>query len=462
MAFHSSNSPSIVAHNELAETSTPYQYDGNPKFLRQYENTLRNYIAKEKITTTPPMRPFCMRDRPPNVMLDPAETHHRRDFNEVVDYNASLQRFLQGQVTHLSFIKMLNAPHVFQEFRSIFEHPTHSSQQKIIMILAYQKADAATKQHVSVQQLVQDLNRITFATSFSDALSKLTQLELCFDHLEVLNAPRSPHDKKLDFRRVISDKDPNQIFKQLNFVLDTTKQHDTYEEWKLFFKTLKTNMDARQTDHDILEHPPKRTRLDEPQLNTIASETPTQINSVSAFANDFLSHLPPGASVHLPNGSIWATISTSNPQSNSQRPNTTPKNCWNCRMDDCPGNTNPRLCIKPYCRICDYKEVLDNRGIKDCQWTSHQDPRYHLPHQCVHCPPRYKQTTKSAGVSSTPRNSTPIHPTPYAKTPQRQLARGYIPPASSAHINMADAISSEPCTDDPFQALMAESYDEHN
>ncbi len=454
-----SRQSSKESHNRLINSSTPGKYDGNPANLPDYLRTVQNDLDKEGITGVAPTRPYCMRNLPPGGYKPLEQARDQSEYNEIEKFMERMERYRTKERIHLTTVAKYLSPQVFEEIRPVHDSPTHPVDVKIVLIMHYLTQDATSKATVAVQLITKEITKLPFATSLSDAIVQLTLADTKYAQLADLGFPRPESDKKSDLHRIVSN---HTCFEHFNYELEGTRMNHSYDDLKAFLKVLNLGRKSR-TSHQADDSEPaiKKARTD---VTSALSLSQPQINATQGFPV----HSSPGASHQRADGSIWAMTSPPTGTHNPRNPGAsrTPRvvdECWNCRQPSCPGRTNPKMCDKFYCRLCDLKNVLTVKGVKDCMWSNARDPRYHLPHQCAYCPARFKDTTGARSQAAGTNRPNPVnaHPTPYAhnKGPTtRPQPTGYSSMLSTFQVNMVDADTPSDPDEQAFQDLMTDAY----
>ena len=449
-------SSSLRTHSHfLSNSSIPGKYDGNPANLPEFFRAVNAELATEQISPKPPPRPYCMRHLPPDQYLSLDQATDQHEYMEIANFEKNLDKFNQKQTIHLNILTKYLATSVFEDIRAIHDHVTAPTDLKIILIMQHLNQDADTKKPIAIQMVTNDINNLPHATSVADAITQLTIADTKYAHLLALGSPRSESDKKRDFLRIVSK---HSCFSYLNHELKAARLHESYDSLKAYLKTLHLGDMTQGLNIDGTVPFAKKARLDtnSAQVFSISSTTTGPNNSSYAFPT----HSAPGTTYQTPDGNIWAMLSSTSTAQQSRKPITQSSptirhDCWNCRDNTCPGKTNPKLCDKFYCRLCDAKGVVTNTGAQNCLWPNAQHPHYHLPHQCVYCPHRFKdrkETPKTTGVP--PPKTHPIPYTHHKSTPYRQ-PQGYQSILASSQINMLDTDTPEPIENSVFDDFMS-------
>ena len=438
----SSRLPTKESHNRLTNSSTPGLYDGNPANLPDLLRTIQTDLSLEGISSNgavEPLRPFCMRNLPYGEYMPIEYATDPKEHSDIEKFHEKLDRFNIRQTLHLATIIKYLSPPVFEDIRPIHDNPTHPVATKITLIMDRLNTEAAAKTSITVQLIIKDIAQIPFATSFPDAITYLTTADTKYAQLADLGAPRSQSEKRQDLHRIVSQ---HPCFDMFNHELEGTRINASYDDLKAYLKLLNLGKMARSIHKSDSDPFPKKARID---------TSSGQIYSSAAFPlNSSL-----GTTHQNADGSIWAM--TSAPTHRMQpAPPRVYNDCWNCRSTTCPGRNSPKLCDKLYCRLCDGKNVLKPNGEKDCFWSSTSDPRYHLPHQCAFCPPRFR---------AKPATTTPTsHPIPYAHNKGTSVrsasqAQGYSSLLASRQLNVMTQVDNDNSPEQQeFNALMSETY----
>ena len=439
----------------LLNSSIPGKYDGNPANLPDLFRAVNAELAIEQISSKPPLRPYCMRHLPQGQYLSLDQAADQHEYTDIANFERKLEQFTQKQTIHLNILTKYLTTSVFEDIHAIHDHVTAPVDLKIMLITQHLTEDANSKKPIAIQMVNNDIHNLPHATSVSDAITQLTIADTKYAHLLALGSPRSESDKKRDFLRIVSK---HSCFNHLNHELKAARLHEPYDSLKAYLKTLHLGDMTQELNMDGTAPFAKKARLD-PNSAQLFAVTTNQAHLVNAFPTQ----AAPGTTYQAPDGNIWTMMSSTSPSPHSRNPTTNPSppvhtDCWNCREKTCPGKTNPKLCDKFYCRLCDIKGIVTSTGAQNCLWPNARHPQYHLPHQCVYCPARYKDRKEAPKTTGAPPPKT--HPIPYThlRGPPLRQPQGYQTLLASSQINMLETEPEAPTENQAFDDLMAGSY----
>lgn len=449
-----SNDPSASKLNSIPGG----QYNGNPgdyySFLQTYAY-LKSY-KQLPINLVKPLRPMCLIPEIPELDIDIAFGATSDDRLAITDYLRRRSKYeIQGQQA-LVLLRTLLADHVYHQVSHIFlDQAITDPSEQIRLILHHLRTEQEKYKSVAIVTETNVILHLKPATNWAALQPLMSTLEVQYQKLLNLGEPRPPTQQKTDLVRMMSATAPDFITVR-SLLFQDHMAAQTYQQWRQFICSQQINMTAQHlsevTSNSVAEMATsaKRPRFSNDLPTSTSAIYSQQKTAAYAPPQDFVPNNSDDS--RMPTWFVNYTNRQSTPSSLKPRP------CFNCRISTCPGVTDSQLCDKPYCRLCAVKQIYDASGAPDWQWPSKAHPRYHLPHDCEHCPPKYRRVPPLSVSGPSP----PTHPRPYSypRSSTKRAIPEYTPPTKSAiHMFLTDsdhANNSETVDMDPMEALLAD------